>query len=120
MEKRILVVENDRAIREIIGYILAEEGFEVKTLGSVDDLLKHVLAYMPHAILLDIIVPGVEGTELCKTIKTSLNTKHIPVIVISTNPQVTATIKEVCADEVISKPFDLEDLIATIKDQIAA
>ncbi len=120
MKKRILVVEKDRAIQEILDYILSEEGFTVKTLGSIEYILEEIINYRPHAILLDIILPGVEGIEVCKSIKTSSNTKHIPVIVISTNPQVTATIKEVCADEVISKPFDLDDLISVIKEQVAA
>ena len=120
MEKRILIVEKDKGIREVLDYILTEQGYEVKTLSNLANILADIIAFRPQAILLDIIVPGVEGTDVCKTIKSSSNTKHIPVIVISTSPQVTATIKEVCADEVISKPFDLEDLLDTIKKQVAA
>jgi two-component system phosphate regulon response regulator PhoB/two-component system alkaline phosphatase synthesis response regulator PhoP len=99
---------------------LTEEGFDVKILTDVSNILKDIIRYKPHVILLDVIVPGVEGTAVCKSIKSSLNTKNIPVIVISTSPQVTATIKEICADEVISKPFDLTDLVDTIRRQVAA
>ncbi|MDB5012164.1 MAG: hypothetical protein JWQ25_366, partial [Daejeonella sp.] len=74
----------------------------------------------PQVILFDIIVPGVEDSDICRLIKITEKTKHVPVIVLSTNPKVTATIKDVCADEVISKPFDMEELLEVIENQIAA
>jgi DNA-binding response OmpR family regulator len=120
MKKKILVVENDREILNILQYILTEEGFEVKSLTCADKLISTIMTYKPDAILLDIIMPGVEDTGICKTIKETKNMNHIPLIVLSTHPVVSATIKELCADEVISKPFDINDLLRIISDQVAA
>ena len=120
MKKRILIVEKDKGIRDVLDLLLKEEGFDVKSFNSINDILTHIEAYDPQVILLDIIVPGVEDSDICKRIKISDKTKHVPVIVLSTNPKVTATIKDVCADEVISKPFDIDNLLETIENQIAA
>jgi DNA-binding response OmpR family regulator len=120
MKKKILVVENDREILNILQYILTEEGFEVKSLSCADKLIGEVKTFKPDAILLDIIMPGVEDTGICKTIKKMKDINHIPLIVLSTHPVVSATIKELCADEVVSKPFDINDLLQIISDQMAA
>jgi DNA-binding response OmpR family regulator len=120
MKKRILVVENDAEILNVLNYLLKDEGFEVKTLRNVDDLIATITTFKPDAILLDVIVPGVEGTEVCRMIKSKKDLTHIPLIVLSTHPIVTATIKELCADEVVSKPFDINHLVEVISNQLAA
>ena len=120
MKKKILVIENDKEILNIISYILEEEGYSIKTSQSIDGIINTIESYKPDAIILDIIVPGVQDTEICKAIKSKKNINHIPLIVISTHPVVAATIKEVCADEVISKPFDINNLIDVINNQLAA
>jgi two-component system phosphate regulon response regulator PhoB/two-component system alkaline phosphatase synthesis response regulator PhoP len=120
MKKRILIVEKDKGIREVLDYLLTDEGFDVKSFSHLDGIINHIEEYDPQVILFDIVVPGVEDSDICRLIKTSKTTKHVPVIVLSTNPKVTATIKDVCADEVISKPFDIEELLETIENQIAA
>ena len=120
MKKKILVVENDKDISNIISFILEDEGYEVKTLKSVAGLIETIITYSPNAILLDIIVPGIEDTEICQAIKSAKGINHIPLIVLSTHPAVTATIKEICADEVISKPFDINDLVQIVSEQVAA
>ena len=120
MKKKILVVENDKEILNILSYIFNDEGYEVKSLQSLEGLIETIHTFTPDAILLDIIVPGVEDTEICRSIKSAETTKHIPLIVLSTHPIVAATIKEICADEIISKPFELCDLVNIVNKQIAA
>lgn len=120
MKKRILIVEKDKGIREALDYLLTDVGYDVRSFSHLDGILTHIEEYNPQVILFDIVVPGVEDSDICRLIKVSEKTKHVPVIVLSTNPKVTATIKEVCADEVISKPFDIEELLETIETQIAA
>ncbi|MBC8054057.1 MAG: response regulator [Sphingobacteriaceae bacterium] len=120
MKKKILVVENDKEILTIISYLLTEEGYDVHSLRSAEGLISEIESYQPHAILLDIIVPGIEDTELCKAIKSTKAINHIPLIVLSTHPTVYATIKELCADEVISKPFDINNLVEIVSNQLAA
>lgn len=118
MKKRILVVENDREILNVISYILKDEGYNVKSIQSLKGIIELIHTYKPDVILLDIIIPEVESSEICKTIKSTDGIKHIPVIVLSTHPKVTASIKEICADDVISKPFDINNLVQVINDKL--
>ncbi|EOR96565.1 response regulator receiver protein [Arcticibacter svalbardensis MN12-7] len=119
MKKKILVVENDQDIREILTVILTEEGYEIITFKSTEIISEHIIAYKPDAILLDIIRPTDEGTELCRQIKAAETTKHIPVIVMSTYTK-TEVLEEICADKVIAKPFDIDVLVNVIQNKLKA
>jgi DNA-binding response OmpR family regulator len=120
MKKKILVFERDAAILEIVAYVLIDEGYHVKALDSSSSIFEAVVEYMPDAILLDVIRPTEEGAEVCQMLKKHPKTKHIPVIVYSTHPKVLATIKQVCADEVLPKPFDISVLVDTVETQLAS
>jgi DNA-binding response OmpR family regulator len=117
MKKRILVIENDRDIRDVLSLILTEEGYKVSAFGTERDIFNHIRDFEPHVILLDIIKPTLEGTELCRAIKAAETTKHIPVIVLSTHLKI-ESVKEVCADEVVPKPFDVPQLLKAIEGEL--
>ncbi|MDP9047595.1 MAG: response regulator [Bacteroidota bacterium] len=119
MKKKIFVVENDESILEIVASLLICEGYDVKTRRTAEGIYEQIEQYKPNVILLDIIRPTDVGTELCRTLKADRRTKHIPVIVMSTHNKVAETIKSVCADEVVPKPFDIFDLLNTIELQLA-
>lgn len=119
MKKKILVVEKDESVLEIISFILVNEGYDVKISKTEKGVLQQILEYKPDAILLDIIYPSAEGTELCRIIKETNATKHIPVIVLSTYKKI-EPVKEICADEVINKPFDIDLLLETVKTQLVS
>ncbi len=119
MKKKILVIENDEALLEIVTYVLEDEGYKVKTLHTQALIFEAIENYQPDAIILDIIRPSEEGTEICRTLKANHKTKHIPVIVYSTHPKVMTTIKEVCADEVVPKPFDVAELVNAVEIQLS-
>jgi len=117
MKKRILVVENNSDILELISLVLEEAGYEVNSFSTEKNIFDHIVELQPDAILLDIVQPTVQGTELCRQIKEAEGTSHIPVIVLSTHPQI-KKVKEVCADEVIPKPFDIDGLVEIINEQL--
>lgn len=117
MKKRILVVENNKDILELISYVLDDAGYEVNSSISERNIFDQILAFQPDAILLDIVKPTLEGTELCRQIKEAEGTSNIPVIVLSTHPQI-QKVKDVCADEVVEKPFDINGLLEVLKDQL--
>ena len=117
MKKRILVVESDKDILELISIVLDEAGYDYSLYSNEKDIFEHIVEFKPDAILLDIVRPTVEGTELCRQIKAAEGTKQIPVVVLSTHPQI-ERVKEVCADEVVPKPFDIDTLLETLKDQL--
>jgi response regulator RpfG family c-di-GMP phosphodiesterase len=82
-------------------------------MGIIDRLLKE----KPDAVILDIIKPTPEGTALCNAIKKTKLISHIPVIVLSTHPNIKST-KIACADEIISKPFDIIEMIKTVENHL--
>ena len=120
MKKKIFVVESDEAILEIVASLLADEGYDVRAARPAESIYKQIERYKPNVILLDIIRPSDRGTELCRSLKADVRTKHIPVVVMSTHAKVAETIKSVCADEVVPKPFDIFDLLNTIQMQLSA
>lgn len=119
MKKRVLVVENNKDILELIALVLEEAGYETGLYTNEAGIFDHIVEFKPDAILLDIIKPTLEGTQLCREIKEAEGTSHIPVIVLSTHPQM-QKVKEVCADEVVSKPFDIDGLLEVLAEQLAA
>ena len=119
MKKRIIVVEPDRDIREIVSLILAERGFEVIPYKTDEGLFEHIVELMPDVILMDILAITEQGTELCRRIKKHEQTRDIPVIVLSTHTRA-AAVKEICAEDVIPKPFDIDHLILVIEEHVCS
>ena len=117
MKKRILVVENNKDILDLISLVLEEADFNVVAYLNEKSIFDQIIDFQPDAILLDIVKPSVEGTELCRQIKEAEGTSHIPVIVLSTHPQI-QKVKEVCADEVVEKPFDIDGLLEVLTEQL--
>ncbi|MEJ7780298.1 MAG: response regulator [Daejeonella sp.] len=117
MKKRIVVVERERDILEIVTHILTDRGFLVIPYQSEQGIFENIVDIMPDVILLDIVSVSEIGTELCRKIKKFKKTKHIPVIVLSTHTKA-ADVKEICAEEVISKPFDVDQLISKVEEHV--
>ena len=117
MKKRILVIENDRAILELIDIVLKDAGYEVYLSANEENLISMVNKLQPDAIILDILRPSLEGTELCRQLNETTTTSHIPVIVLSTHPEI-QKVKEICADEVVTKPFDIDGLLEVLSAQL--
>ena len=119
MKKRILVVENNKDILELITLVLDEAGYKIDAFTNETDIFERIVSFQPDAILLDIVQPTAQGTELCRQIKEAKGTSHIPVIVLSTHPQI-QKVKDVCADEVVEKPFDIDGLLEILEEQLKA
>lgn len=116
MKKRILLIENNKEITELITLVLEEEGYDVLCIGNYENIFEAINSYQPDVILLDVIKPTTEGTALCRELDLADETAHIPVIALSTHPHI-SKVKEICADEVVQKPFDIDNLLAVIKEQ---
>lgn len=117
MKKRVLVVENNKDILDLISLVLDDAGYEVELYLNERNIFEQISIFKPDVILLDIVKPTVEGTELCRQIKAAEGTKHIPIVVLSTHPQI-QKVKTVCADEVVEKPFDIDELVVTLQNQL--
>jgi two-component system phosphate regulon response regulator PhoB len=116
MKKQIHIVEDDEDIRYIVCYILVEMGYEVKLADSVADFRQQQAeSFSPDLLLLDVMLPDGNGLELCRELKNTEATRHIPVIIMSAHATEDQAIQRSGADKFLSKPFDLDDLTDMIK-----
>ncbi|MFB9274531.1 response regulator transcription factor [Cohnella cellulosilytica] len=106
---RVLVVEDDPIIGEMLTLYLTEESFEVKRVETARDGKRALDAFQPDILLLDLMLPDANGTELCAEFR---QLSAIPIIVISMKPSVTARIQAISngADDFLVKPFSMQEL----------
>lgn len=116
MIKRIHVLEDDSDIRYIIEYLLKDEGYELQLSSSVSELKNKLRDSLPDLFMIDVMLPDGNGIEICTDLKNDIFTKHIPVIVMSANPRSKQMSAHACADDYISKPFDLDDIVKRINN----
>ncbi|GAB2692307.1 response regulator [Mucilaginibacter koreensis] len=106
---KVLIVEDNADILDIMGYILKDDGNEV--ISSPDAKMVANLAEMnPDLVLMDELLPGARGSELCLKIKQNPATSHIPVILVSTIPHLDALAQKCQADGYLEKPFSIAHL----------
>jgi CheY-like chemotaxis protein len=112
--KRILVVDNDPDILNVMEEILEYEGFEVKSYTDTENIFGCIDNYHPDLVLMDYILDGINGGELCAQIKSNPKTSSLPVIIMSAYSKVLLSLGNYGCDEFIAKPFDLTDLVNRI------
>lgn len=116
MQKRILVIDNDQDILEAVEAALTMENYSVETSPIVDDIFEMIREKNPDLILIDYLLYGINGGELCHMIKSEPKTSHLPVIIFSGYPKVIQSLGTYECDAFISKPFELDEFIRVIKD----
>lgn len=112
--KRVLVVDNDPAILDVMEEVLGYEGFEVKTYTETDNIFTCIDNFNPNLVLIDYILDGINGGELCAQIKKNPQTSYLPVIIMSAYSKVLLSLGNYGCDDFIAKPFDLNDFINRI------
>lgn len=116
-KKKILVADDNPAILDALKIMLEEEGYEVET--TVDGAtVQDIKEPLPDLLLLDIWMSGIDGRNVCKLLKNSAATKHIPVIMISAAKDIEQIAKDSGADDCVSKPFQMEHLLAIVAKYI--
>jgi DNA-binding response OmpR family regulator len=113
MKKRILIIEDDTAIRDIISYVLESEGYVV--IPRRPEPVQMVPTYKADLIILDEWVNKKDGHMLCQEIKEIHDTRHLPVIIISTAHNIADIAKSCKADGYVAKPFELDDLVHEVE-----
>jgi len=112
---RILIVDDDIDLLTIEKHYLVSRGFDVSVFSDWDSAAVSMRTVEPQLILLDVFLSDVDGLEVCKRLKSSPYTRHIPVIIHSAYPRVAETaIYEFGADDFIAKPFESIELINKI------
>lgn len=116
-KETILVVEDEEDISELIKYNLNREGYNVTCVETGEDGLDKIRQTMPDLILLDLMLPGIDGLRVCKILKNDSKTEHIPVIMLTAKGEEADIVTglEMGADDYIPKPFSTKVLVARIR-----
>lgn len=115
MEKqRILIVDDDTNISELISLYLTKECYETRTVENGEEALKVFASFQPDLILLDLMLPGMDGYQVCREIRRD---SQVPIIMLSAKGEVFDKVLglELGADDYIVKPFDSKELVARVK-----
>jgi two-component system alkaline phosphatase synthesis response regulator PhoP len=117
LKEVILIVEDEKDIVKMLEYNLKKEGFVTLSCGDGEYALDVAERKLPGLIILDLMLPGIDGLEVCKSLKKNSKTASIPVIMLTAKSQETDKIigLELGADDYITKPFSPRELIARIK-----
>jgi DNA-binding response OmpR family regulator len=119
--KKILVVDDEVDLVETIRFPLEGEGFNVLASYDGEDALNQARKENPDLILLDIMLPKLNGYKVCRLLKFDERYKHIPILMLTAKTQEKDKTlgKETGADEYITKPFDIEELVAKVKSYLS-
>jgi DNA-binding response OmpR family regulator len=118
---RILVVEDDQDISSMLKIYFSSQGYEVDLALRGELALEKTRQTMPHLIVLDIMLPDIDGYEVCKRLRSNSRTSHIPVIFLTQKDERSDKLQglELGADDYITKPFDIEELRLRVQNAIA-
>jgi DNA-binding response OmpR family regulator len=116
--KKVLVLDNDGDVLDIMQEALNYEGFQVKIIEETDNIFAVIDDFDPDLIILDYILSGINGGEICHQIKANPKTTDVPVMIMSAYPRVIKSLGYYGCDDFISKPFDLDDIVERIKNLI--
>ncbi|MCR5093095.1 MAG: response regulator transcription factor [Lachnospiraceae bacterium] len=113
-KQKILIVDDDANIAELIALYLEKECFETRIVGDGESAVPAVRSFMPDLVLLDIMLPGMDGYQVCREIRSK---DSVPVIMLSAKGEVFDKVLglELGADDYMEKPFDSKELVARVK-----
>ncbi|MBD3348434.1 MAG: response regulator [Candidatus Eisenbacteria bacterium] len=117
LKKSVLAVEDDKDILELISYNLEREGFDVIAIGTGEEALRSARSRTPDVILLDLMLPGMDGLEVCRELRGDPKTKGIPIVIVSAKGEEADIVTglELGADDYVTKPFSPKVLVARVR-----
>ena len=120
MAKRVLVIDDDEDILNILNIVFQESGYDI-VISNTGEAAEHLLIIQPDVVLLDVRIVGSvkDGPEICREIKSQLETRHLPVMLVSAESDLQVIAEECGADAYIAKPFDIYDLLARVKEYVS-
>ena len=113
-KQKILIVDDDSNIAELISLYLMKECYETRIVGDGEEALTAVSSFEPDLILLDLMLPGMDGYQVCREVRSS---KDTPIIMLSAKGEIFDKVLglEMGADDYMEKPFDSKELVARVK-----
>ncbi len=114
---RVLVVDDEEDILELVRYNLAKEGYKVHCVATGEEALEAARHEVPDLIVLDLMLPGVDGLEVCRILRRDPKTAHIPIIMLTAKGEEADVVAglELGADDYVAKPFSPRVLLARTK-----
>lgn len=116
---KVLLIEDDDGILDAVTLILEEEGYTVFPLADATIAVETVKSFQPDIILLDVLISGVDGRDVCRELKSSDEFKDIPIIMVSAHPAIKETISACGANDFLAKPFEFDDLINCLESYVS-
>lgn len=119
-QAHVLVVEDEPAQREVLSYNLEAEGYRVSYAINGEEALLLVSEEAPDIIVLDWMLPNVSGIEVCRQVKSRVETREIPVIMLSARSEESDKVRglETGADDYVTKPYSVSELLARVRSQL--
>ncbi|MEQ9620015.1 MAG: response regulator transcription factor [Deltaproteobacteria bacterium] len=116
-EKLITIVDDEEDIVKLVGHHLKREGFKVKEFHNGRDFLSYIESVAPDLAVLDIMLPGIDGLEICRILKNKTSTSQVPIIMLTAKASEADVVVglELGADDYIVKPFSPRELVARVK-----
>ena len=118
MTEKILVIDDDEGILAGFEAVLGSEGYAIEASCNAESLQSLTKDNLPGLILLDVLLSGADGRDICKQLKSQEDTKHIPIIMISAHPNIEDSIKKAGADDYLAKPFEMDELLRKVSKYI--
>lgn len=118
--KRILVVDDDSSILEVLQMMLEEEEYTIETTAISEEIYRRVDDFQPNLILLDVLMAGIDGRTIARTLKQQDHTRNIPIIMLSATPTVEETALASGGDEFLAKPFEIDALLMLIEKHLGS
>ena len=117
MRVRILVVEDDDALRNLLSYNLQREDFEVSAVSDGDDVLGVVQDETPDLVILDWMLPGTSGLEVCRQLRSKRTTRNLPIIMLTARGSEQDRVRglDIGADDYLVKPFSMSELTSRVR-----
>ena len=112
---KLLIVDDSADLLEMMKYILERKGYIVKTLMECQNIFHEIFEFKPDLLILDLILAGADGREICKELRKNIETEHLGVLAFSASPKNLIDYKSFYADDFLEKPFDSNILVEKIK-----
>jgi DNA-binding response OmpR family regulator len=120
MAKRVLIADDEPNIVASLEFLMEQAGYEVKVAANGQEALELAASFRPDLVLLDVMMPGKNGYEVCQSLKSDPATRAVKVIMLSAKGRDIEVAKglEPGADAYVTKPFSTRDLVAQIRDML--
>jgi DNA-binding response OmpR family regulator len=112
---KVLIIDDDPDVRTVMNVLMKKQGYEVETAFNREDALSKLEGFRPSVILLDVLLSGTDGRELCQEIKKIGRMRAVPIIMVSAHPSAAENITSYGADDFISKPINTTALLEKLE-----